>query len=130
MKVAHVELKNGKVIRIFRTAKASAVFYANLVLHPDNTATITTMPRPTAVEAIRRQLFEQQKHLCAWCGEELTWGSCQMHEKIPRGKGGEISLLNSTILCYDCHQGSKPGAAHRGRRLHFSKQNTIFESVV
>jgi hypothetical protein len=119
MKTVCVELHNGKVVRIFRTAKAAAVFMANLVLHSDSMAVVTNMDKLSATRAIRRQLFESQNKLCAWCGAELTWEGCQMHEKIPRGHGGEISLANSIILCYECH--FKDRHAHGNRKLHFKK---------
>jgi hypothetical protein len=42
-----------------------------------------------------------------------------MHEKVPRGKGGQISLSNSIILCYACH--FRNAGAHGKRHPQWKK---------
>jgi hypothetical protein len=44
-----------------------------------------------------------------------------MHEKVPRSKGGEISLENSEGRCYECHLGEF--GAHKNRLLKFTKRS-------
>ena len=70
-----------------------------------------------SVKEIRRVIFERQGRHCLWCDKELTWNQLHMHEKIPRGKGGKISLDNSIGLCYDCHLNN----AHGDRKSQFKK---------
>jgi hypothetical protein len=44
-----------------------------------------------------------------------------MHEVLPRGKGGRISLQNSIGLCADCHiLNPRQKGAHGGRQPQFS----------
>jgi hypothetical protein len=73
------------------------------------------MLRAAVVESIRRQVFERDKFKCTHCGCPVTWRSGEMHERKWRGRGGEISLENSTTLCYPCHQ-SDPVAGHGKRQ--------------
>jgi hypothetical protein len=40
---------------------------------------------------------------CIACSAFVTFEQAHMHEKVHRGKGGEISLENSEILCAYCH---------------------------
>lgn len=108
--MAHIELRDGKPYRIFRSAKAWAAAGARDVK-------ISVMARVDAVREIRWQLYKQDTH-CQWCGADISWEGCQMHEVVPRGDGGEISLENSTLLCYDCHQG-RTDSAHGNRKLQF-----------
>lgn len=69
---------------------------------------------------IRRAIYNQQDGHCLWCDKFVTWGQAHLHEKVARGKGGQISLENSIILCADCHIG--PKGAHGNRRPKFSKK--------
>jgi hypothetical protein len=39
-----------------------------------------------------------------------------MHEKLHRGKGGEISFENSILICHPCHRHE-----HRDRNPRWSK---------
>jgi hypothetical protein len=112
--MAHVELQDGRVHRIFRSGKAWAV--AGVLGR-----TISVMPRVDAIRQIRRTLWARCNE-CAWCGEVVDWNACQMHEIVPRGKGGDISMENSIILCYDCHQG-REDSAHGNRKLHFGTKS-------
>jgi hypothetical protein len=117
--IAYVELKDGQPIRIFRTVKSAMAYSAKIVTHPElKNRQVVPMARMDAVRAIRNKIFEMQGHRCLWCGEWLAKDTAQMHEQQPRGEGGEISLENSIVLCYDCHQGRKD-SAHGNRRLHF-----------
>jgi hypothetical protein len=69
---------------------------------------------------IRAILFEKQEHKCKWCDKLLSWSQCHMHEQIFRGKGGEISLDNSVILCADCHiLNPRQTGAHGSRQPRF-----------
>lgn len=69
-----------------------------------------------AVEKIRRAVFERDQFACTHCGEDVTWGGVRrghMHERVWRGKGGQISVANSTTLCYNCHMNSPAGHGSR-----------------
>jgi len=95
---AYVEFdETGKPIRVFRnefTASTSEAWKAGRVKE---------YPRKDAVAGIRIQIFERAKNSCENCGKLLTFGTMQMDEKIPRSKGGEISVFNSWALCHNCH---------------------------
>lgn len=73
--------------------------------------------RSVAVGYIRQQVFEKAKRgmiiKCEFCGNIITTGTGHMHEVLPRGKGGEISVDNGTAICSECHIG-KTGE-HRDR---------------
>lgn len=116
--MACIEIRDGLVWRIFRSRKAAAV--AGI------TCQISMMAYVDAVRTIRQQLYKLCEGLCSWCGQEVSWEACQMHEKVYRGKGGEISMTNSVILCYGCHQGRKD-SAHGNRRPMWglSKQSVV-----
>jgi 5-methylcytosine-specific restriction endonuclease McrA len=105
-----------QVLRIFRNAKAALSF---------DSSVIREMPRSAAVETIRRQVFEKYDYRCKDCGKFLVWergqwNSGEMHEEVPRGKGGEISVTNSVLLCRGCHTQNED-SAHGNRRLHFGE---------
>jgi len=95
---AYVEFsETGKPIRVFRnefTASTSEAWKAGRVKE---------YPRKDAVAGIRIQIFERAKNACENCSKLLTFNTMQMDEKIPRSKGGEISLTNSQALCHKCH---------------------------
>lgn len=107
-----VEVRNGKCWRIFKNAGAAALSKAT---------EIKEYPRKNAKEEIRRQVFELSGGECQNCGNPLTWGSMHMHEKIHRGKGGEVSVENCEALCYGCHIEIK----HGDRRLRWSPGERI-----
>ena len=67
---------------------------------------------PEEVKAIRTTIYNRQDGECLWCSKNITFQQAHMHEQKPRGRGGEISLDNSIILCYDCHINN----AHGNRR--------------
>jgi 5-methylcytosine-specific restriction protein A len=82
---------------------------------------VAQWPRSTAIGEIRRQVFERDRYECRRCGKRLTDKTGHMDEIKSRGEGGVISLSNSWLLCYDCHEGDKPTSEHGNRRLMFSK---------
>lgn len=101
-----VEVEDGKIIRILRTTAEAWRLPAERVQQ---------WPRSEAVKAIREQVFDRSKGECEDCGRRVTKMTGEMHERIPKGKGGEVSLANSCFLCYYCHQGRKD-SAHGDRR--------------
>ena len=76
-------------------------------------------PRTDAVRSIRQQVYERDKE-CQRCGKPLTWKTGHMDEKISKGDGGEVSLANCWMLCFDCHEGT-PTSEHGARRLMFGE---------
>lgn len=105
----YVEIGSEEIpIRIFRGHGAS-VAYAG-------TNRISVWPKKDAVEAIRRQCFKRSNGYCEWCGEAVTWYGFHMHEKVFRGKGGDVSVENSVAICADCHI-NRPDSAHGNRKI-------------
>ena len=92
--MCQIDPKTKTPLRIFKYP-AGALF-----LPPEQ---IAEWPRRDAIESIRRQVFERDGHLCVKCGATLTWGTMHLHERTPRGKGGEIAVSNGWSLCYSCH---------------------------
>ena len=118
MKMVRVELgPEGNVIRIFRDKSWL------------NFQSFGYMSRAEAVLKIRQQVYlrcsrEAQGQGC-WaecerCGKYITWDTMEMHETVPKGKGGEVSLENCEALCHDCHTGSAD-SAHGNRRWQTAK---------
>lgn len=81
---------------------------------------VVWMPKKDAVESIRRQVFDKADYRCHDCGNPTNWLSGEMHEVLPKGKGGEVSIDNSVCLCHNCHTGSK-NSRHGDRRWQSSK---------
>jgi hypothetical protein len=115
-KLVWVEHKNTKIVRIFRNAKAiiAAKKYEDDFLSGDQ---LGQVPRNYAIREIRRQIYDRQEGRCLYCPKLITWAGGHMHEKVPRGKGGEISLENSVMLCADCHLNQE----HGNRKPRFGK---------
>ena len=67
------------------------------------------MDRAKAVASIRHQIYIREKGQCKHCAKRITEKQMHMDERIPRSKGGEISLANSDGLCYVCHIDKKHG---------------------
>jgi cytochrome c553 len=44
-----------------------------------------------------------------------------MHEKVWRGRGGQISIWNSVLLCHRCHEKDKV-AGHGSRQPQFTSK--------
>lgn len=89
------------------------------------------MGKADAVGLIRLQVFERTggrvfegetlvKGKCEECDRYITWDSMEQHERIFKGKGGEVSLENCIALCHNCHTGS-PTSAHGDRRWQTAK---------
>lgn len=102
------------VIRIFdnqRAAVVSPAWQAGLV---------RMLPYPIAVEIIRRAVFSRDNWCCTHCGDPFVWVTGHMHERLWRGRGGEISLDNSVSLCGMCHL-TNPVAGHGERAVQWSR---------
>lgn len=98
-------------VRIFRNRHAA------LELPQERTR---LWPRASAVHLIREAILLRSQGLCeSGCGRRISRDTGEMHEKVPRGKGGEISLVNSVFICRPCHTG--PSGAHGDRRWQTSK---------
>lgn len=76
--------------------------------------TLAEWPRVDAIRDIRQQVYKRANSCCEKCGERLTWRQMHMDERVSRGEGGEVSVDNSWVLCYDCHLG--PDGEHGDRR--------------
>lgn len=92
-KEAFAELAaDGNVIRIFRNSKdALAAGIAGIRLAVVNRAEATTN--------VRAQIYRRDGGKCTHCGTDVLWDVFEMHERQWRGRGGEISLANSCVLC-------------------------------
>lgn len=88
--------EDGSIVRIVKT-KGGACF-----LPPER---VKEYPRSYAVGLLREQVLRRANNLCDKCGKIVTNGTLQMHERIPKSKGGEQSMDNCWALCYNCHQG-------------------------
>ena len=105
---------NGLPCRIFRDASWKTC------------DSVQIMDRAKAVGAIRAQVYDRSQapegehHECERCVRIIRWETFEMHETIPKGKHGEVSLDNCEALCHACHQGG-PDSAHGNRRWHTSK---------
>lgn len=89
-----VELRDGVPIRILNHAPYD----------PDGPP-VVEWSRAGAVSAIRAQVFDRAAGHCERCDTPITPSTGHMHEVLPRGRGGEISLANSVALCARCHLG-------------------------
>ena len=113
-----VELKYSKdertinVIRIFKSRKAA-------ILRLPFGAVIDEILKASAVCNIRRQVFKRDGYTCTHCGKSVTWDTGHMHERVWKGRGGEVSVENCVCLCAQCHL-DDPVAGHGKRRLQFS----------
>ena len=83
-----------------------------------------SMDYTKAVKEIREQVYERTKdrqgnHCCEYCGDIIT-EHFHLHERTPRGKGGEISIFNCVGLCAECHIGK--AGEHQNRRVRFGER--------
>ena len=99
-----VEVEDGRIIRILRTTAQAWRLPAERVQQ---------LAKSEAVKAIREQVVARSNGECEDCGRRITPVTGEMHERVPRGKGGEVSLANCCFLCYYCHQG--PNGEHGDR---------------
>jgi len=74
------------------------------------------MLRATAVSEIRRKIWLRDGKRCTHCGVVVTWGAMELHERLWRGRGGDVSVSNGTTLCRSCHADS-PVAGHGSRKV-------------
>jgi hypothetical protein len=78
------------------------------------------MERALATRQIRVQIWDRQNGTCIRCPTILTWENGHLHERVFRSQGGNISLDNSEMLCFACHEGEF--GAHKNRQLKFTKR--------
>ena len=117
-KKVRVELgDNGLPVRIFRRDKK----YLTIPLDR-----WIWMTKADATGLIRLQVFERAGGKveggetlvpgnCEKCERPIWWETFENHEKVFRGRGGEVSLENCQALCPSCHQWG-PNAIHQDRR--------------
>ena len=96
-----------RALRIFKSQKAA---FASKVF-------VVQMFRDIATNDIRHALFLRSQGFCELCASVVTEKSGHMHERDPRGKGGEISLENSVFICARTHQ-----LEHKDRAPRWSKK--------
>jgi 5-methylcytosine-specific restriction endonuclease McrA len=104
--ILQIDPKTELPIRIFRIPNESFKFPPEV---------IREWPKRDAVESIRRQVFARAGYECEGCGTRLTWNMGHLHEQQPKGNGGEVSLTNCRLLCFDCHEG-RGDSEHGDRR--------------
>ena len=105
------------ILRIFRSDGAASVAQAQN--DAGSRRNVFEYPRKDAVEKLRRQIFERSQGKCESCSKAITWQTMEMHERVPRGKGGEQSMENCEASCYSCHQG--PMGHHQNHLLRSGK---------
>jgi HNH endonuclease len=114
--MVEISPETGLPVRIFKYPGAA-------LFHPPEV--VREMPKKEAVASIRHQVFVRSAGRCEYgCGQEVTehgYPRGEMHEEIPRSKGGEISLDNSKFVCPSCHRNDERG--HANRRLHFGEKH-------
>jgi 5-methylcytosine-specific restriction endonuclease McrA len=118
-----VERIDSRIVRIFRSTHGQDWDNARV------SGTLETCPKKDAVGAIRSAIWKRCGGRCEWCGTPVTeagplWKRGHMHEQVAKGNGGEVSLDNSVMICYDCHFGDN---GHGNRRPQFTKS---FEEVM
>lgn len=104
------------IFRTVRDALTNEAYELGLVLEWE---------RANAVDIIRRAVFIRDNWECTHCGQSVTLDGerkGEMHERKWRGRGGEISIENSTTLCQDCHKNAKVGG-HGNRKPQFGARN-------
>ena len=79
---------------------------------------VRQMAKSVAVGYIRQQVVDRARRgscvQCEFCGNLITESTGHMHEFIPKGKGGEVSVENSRFICPACHIG--PDGEHSDRQ--------------
>lgn len=107
-----LDTPGGAPIRLFRTAR-----HAHCSPASDENR-LAEWPRRDAMQAIRKKVYDRAQGRCVACDTPLSLNTYHMHERLPRGKGGQVSLENSEARCAPCHIG--PTGAHGKRRPQFS----------
>lgn len=106
--VCYVELDdNDKFVRIYRK-------------FPPPGVRSTTAERCQAVAEIRLRVFERAGGRCEYCNAFINFRTGHMHEKIPKGRGGEVSLENCVAICARCHI-LRRDSEHGARRPRFNE---------
>lgn len=119
-----IERIDGEIVRIFRSTHGQDWDDARA------SGTLETCPKLDAVGAIRSQIWKRCGGRCEWCGSPVTesgpvWKRMHMHEMIPKGNGGEVSLTNGVGLCQNCHEHDPK--AHGDRKPQFSSGKFLEE---
>ena len=107
----YVEVVDGKIIRIIRPQSDVWKLDADqfdLVSHGH------------AVSEIRKQVFKRANGECELCGALITEQTGELHEMLPKGNGGEVSIANSKAICHGCHTG-RWDSEHGDRRWNGRK---------
>ena len=119
-----IERINGAIVRIFKSTHSDDWKKAMAA------GTLETCSKKDAVGSIWEQLWIRAAGKCEYgCGRTITrtgWNKAEMHEEVPRGNGGEISLSNSKMICRTCHRTSD--RAHGDRRPQWNSKS--FEEVM
>lgn len=107
----------GRIVRIFRSTHGEGWKRAMAE------GSIFTCPKLDAIGAIRKQIWQRCGGRCEWCSKPVTesgslYKRMNMHERVAKGSGGEVSLDNSVGICYDCHFNDP--AAHGDRKPQFT----------
>lgn len=110
VKLDWVQLIDGTPVRIFKNRKAA--------LRCDGE--VACAIHAEAVTAIRKAVYKAFGGECRDCGAPLTYEQFEMHEQQWRGKGGEVSVWNSVVLCHNCHTVGKH-SAHGSRLPRFGE---------
>lgn len=109
-------IEDPHVIRSFKNRRVAVL--ASMSLPADNF--VAEVDKAEAAKDIRAQVFARDHYACTHCGRVVSWESGELHERRWRGRGGEMSLENSTTLCYDCHS-NDPVAGHGKRKPQFTR---------
>ena len=113
-----VEMAGLRVARIFHNQKEALQAESPPAPPPRK---IGQMKRNEAVCDIRTQVFARAKWRCERCGKPLTYKTGHMDERVAKSEGGEVSLDNCWLLCYDCHIG-RPDSEHGNRSPQFGNK--------
>ena len=85
---------------------------------------VSQVARKCAVECIRSAVIKRATRgkliHCELCGNIITEFTGEMHEVIPKGMGGEVSVDNSHFICNRCHT-KDADSEHGDRRFQSSK---------
>lgn len=77
------------------------------------------MKKCLTTSEIRHTIWLRQHGECLDCSKFVTEAQAHLHEVVPRGRGGKISLDNSVILCAECHLNGPQN--HGNRRPQFKR---------
>lgn len=112
-----VEFEEGQISRIFRNTRDAVLSAAW------EEKRVGEYPRKDAVGIIRKRVYDLAEGFCKYCGKYAGWEVGEMHEELPRGQGGEISIYNSVWSCVNCHRG--PEGQHKERQTRFGEKDGL-----